>query len=278
MKIRKNYWTFLMAAAVIIGLSGCNKKDDPKPKPSPTSAPSELVGTWKQTEFNGHSILTAETKIFEFITLPDDESGYPGNMMMAEKAENSNAEPIWQEIHTRYSYNNEDQTISVVGTFNPSSTQFTYKYKIVEITDTKLEMILLEKFINNRYLYDETIDKSITFENVAINTSGKIAKMWKEKYRNGVAETKFGYYFNLNTFDYYYYENGQSQIKNDHQGGYWFYDSFLVMRYFNDPDILDGMFHLDCWEVEFELKNNEETMTLRSTGEGGVRETYILTR
>ncbi|MDR0363992.1 MAG: hypothetical protein LBH92_03105 [Bacteroidales bacterium] len=278
MRIEKNYCFFLIAISVILGISGC-EKNNPKPTPKPidpNEVPTVLIGTWKQTAFDGQMILTDDTKIFEFYTKPDTEGNYPGNGVVSEKSVGVNSEPIWQEILSKYTY--RDSVITITGTTNNPFKTFVYTYRITELTDSKLDMTLSDKYINGNYYPDNTIGKNVVFEKVAANTSGKIAKMWKEKSKNGTMEQKFGLYFNLNTFDYYYYDDNEiPHIKNDHQGSYWFYDNFFVLRYFDDPDTGDQQYHVDCWDVELEERDNQRTMTLNASRGGGVREAYVFT-
>jgi hypothetical protein len=136
-------------------------------------------------------------------------------------------------------------------------------------------MKLVSEMVNNAYKPDN-IGQEIVFEPVPSNVEAKIIGMWKTT--DSYNSDPFGLYFKtMGDYDYYYYNSqGSSTIKGNHNGHYWFYGNFIVLRYENAPNTDDQKEYVECWNlklVETTDPDNPKTITLTAFNEDGMTET-----
>jgi len=262
----KRFFLSVMVVGVIFGITAC-KKDSGNSNSDGTVLPVELVKTWKSVSVDGKAIVTDNTMVLH---IKDRERAD----LMERKI--YDMVPVWQTMSSTLSYSND--TLKVYGSIDRPFMRVVQTYKILYLTDKMLKIKLLSEVVNNQYKPDN-IGQEIVFEPATPNVEAKILGMW-----NTTSEYKsypFGMYFKTTgDYDYYYYDvNGSSTIKSGHEGYYWFYDNFIVLRYRNAPDTIDLREYVECWNVrlvETTDPDNPKTITLTALQENGTTTTIPL--
>ena len=260
--MRHFFLSVVILGGVILCVTGC-KKDNNNSNPNPgTEFPSELVQTWKAVSVDGKTIVTDKTKV---LNIKDAERADLMERLVYDTI------PVWQTMASDVFYNND--TLKIIGSIDNPFTRVVQTYKIMELTGDRLKMKLLSEVVNDKYKPDN-IGQETVFESVASNVDAKIAGMWKTTAPYDL--DPFGLYFNTKTYDYYYYNSsGGSTIKSNHDGYYWFYGNFIVLRYKNAPNTDDQKTYVECWNlklVETTDPENPKNMTLTTLHEDGTQE------
>jgi hypothetical protein len=257
----KHFFLSVMILSVIIGVTAC-KKDDKNSGQDDKKFPSELIRTWKTVSVDGREIVTDNTMVLQ---IKDRENA---DLM---KRSVYDSVPVWQTMPSKVSYKND--TLKITGSIDYPFTRVVLTYKVLEVTTDRLKMKLLSEVVNGYYKPDN-IGQETVFEQVPSNVEAKIIGMWKTT--TAYASDPFGLYFKtMGDYDYYYY-NPTSEIKSGHEGYYWFYGNFIVVRYKNAPGTTDLKEYVECWNlklVETTDPDNPKTMTLTTLHEDGTTET-----
>jgi hypothetical protein len=134
--------------------------------------------------------------------------------------------------------------------------------------------------VENNILKPDNMGKEFVFEPAPFNVGAKIAGMWNT---TTPSIDPFGLFFKTaDDYDYFYYDSqGSSTIKSNHDGHYWFYGNFIVLRYKNAPNTDnqkedDQKEYVECWNVkivETTDPDNPKTMTFDTIHEDGIPET-----
>ena len=261
--MRRFFLSVVILGGLMLGVTSC-KKDDNNSGQSDKKFPSELIRTWKAVSVDGKTVVTNKTKV---LNIKDNTNADVMERVLYDTI------PVWQTMPSVVSYKND--TLKITGVIDYPFTRVLQTYKIMELTGDRLKMKLLSEMVNDKYNPDN-IGQETVFELVASNVAAKIAGMW-----NTTApydQDPFGLYFNIDTYDYYYYNSsGGSTIKDNHDGYYWFYGNFIVLRYKNAPNVIpdDQKTYVECWNlklVETTDPDNPKNMTLTALHEDGTQE------
>lgn len=257
-RMMKRFFISVMIVSVIFSITACKKNNDSNSK-NGTKLPVELIKTWKTVSVNGKAVVTDNTMILQF---KDGETANLIERMVYDTI------PVWQTMPSMILYNND--TLKLYGSIEYPFTRVVLTYKILEITKERLKMKLLSEVVNNQYKPDN-IGQEIVFEPAPSTLDAKIGGMWKS---TTPSVDPFGLYFKtMNDYDYYYYNSqGVSTIKSNHDGHYWFYGNFIVLRYKNAPNTEDQKEYVECWNVkivETTDPDNPKTMILEAVREEG---------
>jgi len=260
----KHFFISVMILSVIIGITACKKDNNSNPGQDDKKFPSELIQTWKTISVDGKAVVTDNTIVLQ---IKDKERADLMERLVYDTI------PVWQTMPSVVSYKND--TLKITGSIDNPFTRTVLTYKILEVTTDRLKMKLLSAVVNGSYKPDN-IGQETLFEPVSSNVEAKIIGMWKTT--PTYTEDTFGLYFKTTgDYDYYYYNSqGGTTIKSGHEGYYWFYGNFIVLRYKNAPNTTDQKEYVACWNVklvETTDPDNPKTMTFTALHEDGTTET-----
>jgi len=260
--MKRIFLSVVILGGLTLGVTSC-KKDDNNSGQSNKKFPSELIRTWKSVSVDGKTVVTDNTKV---LNIKDNANADLMERVLYDTI------PVWQTMPCAVSYKND--TLKITGGIDNPFTRIVQTYKIMELTSDRLKMKLLSETVNGKYKPDN-IGQETVFELVASNVDAKIAGMWKTT--TPYDQYPFGLYFNIETYDYYYYDGDDSTIKGNHDGYYWFYGNFIVLRYKNAPNVIpdDQKTYVECWNlklVETTDPDNPKNMTLSALHEDGTQE------
>jgi hypothetical protein len=261
-EIMKRFFLSVMIVGVIFGITAC-KKDNNNSNSNGKQIPTELIQTWKSVSVDGNAMITDKIIVLQ---IKDNESANVMERLVYDTI------PVWQTMSSMILYSND--TLKIYGGIDYPFTRVVWTYKILEVTTNRLKMQLLSEVVNNS-LKPDNMGKEFVFEPAPSSVEAKIGGMWKT---TTPSIDPFGMYFKtMNDYDYYYYDSqGASTIKTNHDGHYWFYDNFIVLRYKNAPDTDDQKEYVECWNVkivETTDPDNPKTMTLSAIREDGTPKT-----
>jgi hypothetical protein len=262
----KHFFLSVMILSVIVGITAC-KKDNDKPNPGDKKFPTELIKTWKAVSVDGKAVVTDKTMVLQ---IKDNTRADLMERLVYDSI------PAWRIMPSVVFYKND--TLKITGSIDYPFTQTVLTYQILELTTDRLKMKLLSEVVNGYYKPDN-VGQEAVFEPVPSNVEAKIIGMWKTT--TAYDSDPFGLYFQtMGDYDYYYYDSqGASTIKSGHEGHYWFYGNFIVLRYKNAPNTTDQKEYVECWNVklvETTDPDNPKTMTLTALHEDGITETIPL--
>jgi hypothetical protein len=265
--MKRFFLSVMVLSIVILGVTACKKDNDTKYDRDDKKLPTELVKTWKSVSVDGKQVVTDNTMVLQ---VKDRETANVMERLVYDTI------PVWQTMASMISYNSD--TLKIYGGIDRPFTRVVRAYKILELTNDRLKMKLLLEVVNNHYKPDN-IGQEVVFEPATPNTGAKIHGMWKTT--SSYTPDPFGMYFKTTgDYDYYYYDaQGTSTIKSGHEGYYWFYGNFIVLRYKNAPDTTDLKEYVECWNlklVETTDPDNPKTMTLTALRKDGITETVPL--
>ena len=257
----KHFFLSVMIVSLLVGMTAC-KKDNDKPVIPSSNFPAELIKTWKEISIDGQTVKTDYTMILQ---IKDKE-----NANMMERVVYDEI-PVWQTMISAVSYSND--TLKITGSIDKPFMRVVLTYKILERTEERLRMKLISEYVNN-HLKPDRVGQESLFEAVPSNVGAKVLGMWKTT--DAHSGEPFGLYFKTtDDYDYYYYDGGNSTIKGDNEGFYWFYGNFMVLRYKNTHGTHDQQEYVECWNVkivETTDETNPKTMTFTALHEDGITE------
>jgi len=260
----KQFFLSVMVLGVMCCVTSC-KKESHKYDNDEDKVPSELMQTWKLLSVDGKAVVTDKTKILQII---DSKSA---NVM---ERVSDGTTPVWQTMSSVITYKSD--TLKIIGSIDRPFTRVVLTYKILELTKDKLKMRLLSETVNN-HLKPDNIGQELAYEPAPFDIGAKIYGMWKATSSSNL--NPFGLHFkNTGDYDYYYYDSlGESEMKTDNEGFFWFYGNFVVLRYKNTNDgSHDQKEYIECWNVkivETTDPDNPKTMTFTALHEDGTTET-----